>query len=1095
MEFTLNLLPAGGLASSVITTVWVGVMVVVFFNLRFGTTLSGLVVPGYLIPLFIVHPASGWVILIESVITYLIARVVADRGLVRMGLGEMFGRDRFFVLILISVLVRVCSDGFILPLLAEQLAVWGAPYELRSGLHSFGLIIIALCANQFWNGGIKVGAITLSVYLFFTYVIVSYVLMPLTNFNISTLGYMYEDIASSILASPKAYIILITAAFVSSRMNLRYGWDFNGILIPSLLALQWYDPFKILTTFFEAFVILFAAQAVMKLPVIRQINMEGARQLLLFFNVGFFYKLGLGFAIINWFPSFKVTDFYGFGYVLGTLMALKMYEKGIAIRFTRTTVQTSLTAIIMASLMGYAITFFASEDPAVWQARQGETLLQTSDASLSQFVADSRSSTYQSEGAKSLYSLSAPDVGAYNRLFRQTSVLTESSPVEQLNAIAYGARELGFITHYVEQRYLAFTERDPQNGRGFYLIDTHANSNLALEVPRALDEPKAAAVADRIYSQLGARYLAYSGARSNRNEDGSDDVLLNANSVFQLFHQAVGNNNALQIRGYTRRSARQLLGVIQDQQTLDLNIQKTSVWVKRSLPQHLPLGQLKQMLGGFDISWQTPSTQNRQRDTAINGFVEVYLNDQSLLSVYRQTAKAMQFTQVAEQQRIDGYLQSYLLEEKLEGKFNFAAKNSQSYVVADKYQLLYFDQAILQPVLNLIDQVAGNTWDQGHQSRLNQISGEAAQFGYQVLLYRHVPTGQQYLIFKELLAKGQSQNSRYWGTYAIKLNAKTDLSEGKVNYIVEVPMPIVEQNTFEFGTELFENLDARAILISATHPLANSDGSSQLTSSQNQDSLFNLFHQSLLRHYQHQSPFAVQVRGFMPKGVKEATQEAGKAVVAHFEHRKPGAQSHPGLMALKQKLQQNGLILREPDSEQIHQRFEARLNAQSRFTKYISSAQYAEVWLPAQLRYQFKRNSEDDLFSKKIAALELPILQVDVKQYLQQQTFSVLAQRSLTSLKSMLDQFSDSQNINQLLILKQTFEQVMLVQDNNSQLYYLLVSDANQRVQLVANLMPLNDDEQTSITKDAINNFVDNRQRYLIKNSVIKGSSTLGVNP
>lgn len=1090
MDFTLNFLPAGGLASSVITTVWVGVMVVVFFNLRFGTTLSGLVVPGYLIPLVIVHPASGWVILIESVITYLIARVVADRGLVRMGLGEMFGRDRFFVLILISVLVRVCSDGFILPLLAEQLAVWGAPYELRSGLHSFGLIIIALCANQFWNGGIKVGAITLSVYLFFTYAIVSYVLMPLTNFNISTLGYMYEDIASSILASPKAYIILITAAFVSSRMNLRYGWDFNGILIPSLLALQWYDPFKILTTFFEAFVILFAAQAVMKLPVIRKMNMAGARQLLLFFNVGFFYKLGLGFAIINWFPSVKVTDFYGFGYVLGTLMALKMYQKGIAIRFTRTTVQTSLAAIIMASFMGYAMTLFANEDPAVWQARQGETLLQTSDASLSQFIADSRSSTYQSEGAKSLYSLSAPDVGSYNRLFRQTSVLDQTSPIEQLNAIAYDARELGFITHYIEQRYLAFTERDPQNGRGFYLIDTHTDSNLAVEVPRALDEPKAAAVADRIYSRLGARYLAHSGARSNRNEDGSDDVLLNAQSVFQLFHQAVGNNNALQIRGYTRRSARQLLGLRQDQQTLDLNIQKTSVWVKRSLPQHLPLGQLKQMLGGFDISWQTPSTQNRQRDTAINGFVEVYLNDQSLLSVYRQTARAMQFTEVSEQQRIDGYLQSYLLEDKLEGKFNFAAKNSQSYVVADKYQLLYFDQAILQPVLNLIDQVAGNAWDQGHQSRLNQISGEAAQFGYQVLLYRHVPTQEQYLIFKE-----QTQNSRYWGTYAIKLNAGADhlsdgYADGQINYIVEVPMPIVEQNTFEFGTELFENLDARAILISATHPLANSDGSSQLTSSQNQDSLFNLFHQSLLRHYQHQSPFAVQVRGFTPKGVKEATEEAGKAVVAHFEHRKPGAQSHPALLQLKQKLQQNGLVLRQPDSEQIHQRFEARLNAQSRFTKYINSAHYAEVWLPAQLRYQFKRNNDDDLFSKKIAALNLPTLQVDVKQYLQRQTFVPMAQSSLNSLKSMLDQFSDSQNINQLLIVKQTFEQVKLVQDNNSQLYFLLVSDGNNRLQLVANLMPLNDDEQTRVTTETINSFVDNRQRYLIENNLIQTQLT-----
>ncbi|MCJ8270902.1 MAG: hypothetical protein MJK04_16055, partial [Psychrosphaera sp.] len=401
-----------------------------------------------------------------------------------------------------------------------------------------------------------------------------------------------------------------------------------------------------------------------------------------------------------------------------------------------------------------------------------------------------------------------------------------------------------------------------------------------------------------------------------------------------------------------------------------------------------------------------------------------------------------------------------------------------------------------------VDQVAGTAWDEGHQSRLNQISGEAAQFGYQVLLYRHIPSQAQYLIFKE-----RAENSRYWGTYAIKLGGGDNCfgvkvkcsgsaySGNEVNYIVEVPMPIVEQNTFEFGAELFENLDARAILISATHPFANSDGSSQLTSSHNQDSLFNLFHQSLLRHYQHQSPFAVQVRGFTPRNSQQDSEDAGKAVVAHFEHRKPGAQSHPALMALKQMLRQNGLVLREADSEQIHQRFEARLNAQSRFTKYISSAQYAEVWLPAQLRYQFKRNSSDDLLSKKIAALDLLTLQVDIKHYLQQQTFAPLAPSRLNSLKSMLDQFRDSQNISQLLILKQTFEQVKLVQDNNSQLYYLTVWDNNNRLQLVANLMPLNDQQQTRITPDTVNRFVDNRQRYLIKTASIKSDTTRSNQP
>jgi hypothetical protein len=1069
MTGAIELLPAGGLASSVITTVWVGIMVVTFFNLRFGTTLSGLVVPGYLIPLFIVHPVSGWVILFESVLTYLIARFVADRGLVRLGLGEMFGRDRFFILILVSVLVRIVVDGFMLPLLSEQLAAWGAPYELRSGLHSFGLIIIALCANQFWNGGLKVGGFTLSLYLLVTYAIVSYVLMPLTNFNMTTLGYMYEDIASSILASPKAYIILITAAFVSSRMNLRYGWDFNGILIPSLLALQWYDPFKIVTTFFEAIVIFFGAQLVMKLPVIRTMNLEGARQLLLFFNVGFVYKLILGYAIIVWSPEQKVTDYYGFGYVLGTLMALKMYQKGIAIRFVRTTVQTSFVAIVIASVLGFGLTFSTGGDIERQYSAQDKSLLQHTDVTLSQFVADSRRLTYQSQGVDRIPPLSAFDIGEYRQLFSQLGKLSEANlSVDgdiRLNDIAYRAASLGFNTSWISERYLALVETQASNGRGFYIVDTQATGELAVEVPHALDEPKASGVADRIFSALQARYLAFSGARANRSDDGSDDVLLNAQSVFGQFHQALANNNAIQLRSYTRSAARQLLGIRNAQQDPSLTIKQPGVWIKRSLPRDLPLDRLKAVLGGLDLRWHTPVTPNRQRDTAVKGFAEIYLNAQSLLNVYAFSTSEQQFTQLEQNQRIDGYLQSYLLEDKL----NFAAKNTNQYQVADKYQLLYFDQAILQPVLNLIDQLADKPWGPEQQTRLDHISQEAAQFGYQLLLYRHIPTAAEYIIFEER-AGGQ----RHWGTYVLKLGAAS-------RYIIEVPAPIIERNSFEFATMAFETLGARALLVSATHPLANSDGSSQLTSAKNTDSLFNLLHQSLLNHYQHSGPFAVQVRGFTPQPGEDST----KMVVAHFEHRKPGAQQHPGLVLLKQTLTDSGFEIRHPDPDQIHQRFVAQVNAQSRFTKYVDQAQYAEVWLPSVLRQQLNREQVDGALAKKFAALNIEPLSVDIKSWLSEQVFGSLDNQQLTLLLGQLERFKNSQNINQLMVMQQTFGPLKLVLDHNSQHFYLLVFDSQRQVQLVASLSPLNSQQQRISAGGAnreqqIDSFVADRQSYLL---------------
>ncbi len=66
----LRIFPEGALASSIVTTVWVGIFVVCFCNLRLGWVLSGLVVPGYMAPLLFLKPSAAAVVFGEGVITY-----------------------------------------------------------------------------------------------------------------------------------------------------------------------------------------------------------------------------------------------------------------------------------------------------------------------------------------------------------------------------------------------------------------------------------------------------------------------------------------------------------------------------------------------------------------------------------------------------------------------------------------------------------------------------------------------------------------------------------------------------------------------------------------------------------------------------------------------------------------------------------------------------------------------------------------------------------------------------------------------------------------------------------------------------------------
>ena len=341
----VHLFPADTYAISVTTCVWLGVLIVAFFNLRFGWTLSGLVVPGFLVPLLLAKPISVAVIAAEAVVTYVSVYLLSERLNRASFWSSFFGRDRFLMLVIASVLVRTFDEVALLPWLGPRLNDWlHIQVDFRNDLHSYGLIVVSLIANYFWKPGIRRGSIELATVLGLTYLVVRFVLLRYTNFNLGDLHTMYDDVSTSILASPKAYIVILTSCFVASWLNLKYSWDYNGILVPALLALLWHDPFKIVISVCEAAYIYFAAALVLQLPVFRKTTMEGGRRMVLFFTVCFLHRLLLCHALAWWAPDVQATDFFGFGYLLSTLMAIKAHQKKMTVKLVR--------AVFQASAMG-----------------------------------------------------------------------------------------------------------------------------------------------------------------------------------------------------------------------------------------------------------------------------------------------------------------------------------------------------------------------------------------------------------------------------------------------------------------------------------------------------------------------------------------------------------------------------------------------------------------------------------------------------------------------------------------------------------------------------------------------------------------------
>ena len=101
------------------------------------STLTGLVVPGYIVPLLIISPTSAAVIIIEAIVVFGVMRFSANYLMERFGYSEMFGRDRFFAIILISILVRVCMIPF-LANYCRSVEQWDITFDYASQLYSLG---------------------------------------------------------------------------------------------------------------------------------------------------------------------------------------------------------------------------------------------------------------------------------------------------------------------------------------------------------------------------------------------------------------------------------------------------------------------------------------------------------------------------------------------------------------------------------------------------------------------------------------------------------------------------------------------------------------------------------------------------------------------------------------------------------------------------------------------------------------------------------------------------------------------------------------------------------------------------------------------
>jgi hypothetical protein len=338
-----HIFPQSGFDESATTPVFLGVIISWLFTETYGWVFAGLVVPGYVATLFLLDPRVATIDVLEAVLTYVLARLLAEH-LARTGwTSRFFGRERFFLIVLVSIVVRLVVEAVALPRVAAH-ATWA---------FSIGVVVVPLMANACWKTGLARGFVQNGVPTLIVYALLRFVFVPYTNLSLSGFDLATENVAASFLASPKAYILLLTGAVLAAFGNLRYGWDYSGILIPALLGLIVATPTKFLATLAEVAVLVSVARVLMRVTPLRRANIEGPRRAVFFFTLDYALRFAFAGTVGQHLGATDVVDLMGFGYLLPTLLAVKVEQKGLASLVVLPAVAVSTCAFAIGTLLGF----------------------------------------------------------------------------------------------------------------------------------------------------------------------------------------------------------------------------------------------------------------------------------------------------------------------------------------------------------------------------------------------------------------------------------------------------------------------------------------------------------------------------------------------------------------------------------------------------------------------------------------------------------------------------------------------------------------------------------------------------------------------
>ena len=903
-SIAFDLFPASGLDNSLFTAVLLGLLLLFVLTESFGWVFTGLVVPGYLASVMVIQPLAGAVIGLESVFTYLVARTISDWLGPVVPWNRFFGRERFFLILLVSVAVRLAFESALLPAAGGALAEagWASP-SLVGNLYSVGLIVVPLTANMLWKTGLWRGAPQVVIPTLAIYGALQLVLIPYTNLSISDFELSYENVALGFLHSPKTYIVLLTAAYLAMRNSLEWGWDSHGIVVLALVALAWLSPLKVLTTVAEVAILVTITRPLFSARIFRATNLEGPRRLVIVFTVGFGLKFLACHLLAQQYPGLKATDYFGFGYLLPALLAVKVLQRGGLAVVLLPTLQTSLVALGLGTGIGLTLALLQPDsptpspvnDPSVTLPSQGEGIIRQVHRANGRTLTGLPTRARRPGGDR---------LDAFRRLVHDLVVAEALGDRDRQALAASVGVELRNVGG---DPLLLLTETDGDSGDlsgwGLLVARPGASGSLVVEVPHPLSEPGTLVAGAVLFEELDAAALLVNGIDPQADPAAAFGLGGRSDQPFVAARRALAGQPVLEVRGGDSPAG-------------------SDLWIPRDLPASLDLQQLRQTIGDTELRFDPPAGEDAFGLGSTHDRVQLSLSIPGLES-------ALAVANPADPSRPWVTAEEVGLSALGSRPWFTDAVSARGHRVATETELRLLEREVLNPLLEHGQRAVDDA------SYLRRLDGAASLLGYGV---RRVELGDGEVV---LLLHEVTPATRGWGAVLVRPAAASP-------HFLAVPRPVAEPRTVDLALHLLRILDGRLVVVAGAMPRGPTDLRRDVLGEDNLTTLFTLAHRLAYRRAPPDQPaVGMQVRGYAARHDLDAPLVLSAGVLAHD----PPTQL-PGLHGVTARLAGAGLATRWYDGSEELLALRGGGIPQLAMARNLDGLPYGVLWASTGLRRQ-----------------------------------------------------------------------------------------------------------------------------------------------